>query len=56
MRRAVWAIVGPNSPLEAGIVDQDHLALAGQRVGQRGVPVVEVAAEVLEHHQRQRAG
>jgi hypothetical protein len=40
---------------DAGIVDDDHLALGGQRIAQRRIPVVEVAAEVLKHHQRRRA-
>jgi hypothetical protein len=34
------------------IVDEDHTALARQCVGERRIPVVEVAAEVLEHDQR----
>jgi hypothetical protein len=37
---------------DARVVDQDDLALSSERVGQRWIPVVEVAAEVLEHHQR----
>ena len=34
-----------------GVVDEDHLALGGQGIGQGGIPVVEVAAEVLKHQQ-----
>ena len=36
----------------AGIVDQDDLALGSQSVGERRIPVVEVAAEMLQHHER----
>jgi hypothetical protein len=46
----------PRRGPDAGIVDQDHLALGGERIGQRGVPVVEVAAEVLQQHQRHPGG
>ena len=38
---------------DAGVVDQDDLALRSERIGQRRIPVVQVAAEVLEHHERQ---
>jgi hypothetical protein len=37
---------------EAGVADGDHPAGPGQRVDQRGVPGVEVAAEVLEEQER----
>src|SRR3954470_16385024 len=42
---------GAGSP---AVVDQDALAVPGQAVDEQRVPVVEVAAEVLQHHQRQR--
>ncbi len=38
---------------DARVVDQDDLALGRERIGQRRIPVVQIAAEVLEHHQRQ---
>jgi len=37
---------------EARIVEQDQLAAAGESVGERGVPIVECACEVLEEKQR----
>jgi hypothetical protein len=42
-------------PADAGVVEQDHLAHRGQRVDERGVPVVEVAAEMLQQDQRRSA-
>src|SRR5205823_5737456 len=36
-----------------GRTSQDHLALGCEGVGERGIPVVEVAAEMLQHYQRQ---
>src|SRR4051812_13711526 len=47
-RAAELARRGPDTR----IVDEDDLALGGERVGHRGVPVVEVAAEVLQQDQR----
>ena len=41
---------------DARVVDQDDLALGGERVGQRRVPVVQVAAEVLQQHERHPRG
>ena len=38
---------------DARVVDQDDLAVGGERVDQGGVPVVEVAAEVLQQDERQ---
>ena len=38
---------------DARVVDQDDLALGCERVGERWIPVVQVAAEVLQHHERQ---
>ena len=38
---------------DAGVVDQDDLALGCERIGECGIPVVQVAAEVLQHHERQ---
>jgi hypothetical protein len=35
------------------VVGQDDLALGGERIGERRIPVVQVAAEVLQHHERQ---
>jgi hypothetical protein len=37
---------------DAGVVEGHDMAAGGQRVDQRGVPIVEVAAEVLEQDQR----
>jgi hypothetical protein len=34
---------------DAGVVDEDHLAVLSQCVGQRRIPVIEVPAEVLQH-------
>src|SRR4051794_12912085 len=39
---------------DAAVVEQDDLAVRGETVDQRGVPVVQVAAEVLQAHQRWR--
>jgi hypothetical protein len=52
----VGAIAARGSPVDGQhrVVDEDHLALGGQRIGQGGIPVVEVAAEVLKHQQRRR--
>src|SRR4051812_48549967 len=36
------------------VVDQDDLAVPRQAIDEQRVPVVEVAAEVLQHHERQR--
>jgi hypothetical protein len=33
---------------DAGVVEGDHAAIRGERIDQRGVPVVEIAAEVPE--------
>ena len=43
----------PGRGPDARVVDQDDLALGGERVGQRRIPVVQVAAEVLQQHERQ---
>src|SRR4029077_3309516 len=40
---------------DAGGVDEDDLALVRERVGECRVPVVEVAAEVLQEHEWHRA-
>jgi hypothetical protein len=40
----------------SGVVERDDPPVARQRVDQSGVPVVEVAAEMLEEHQRRRPG
>ena len=40
---------------DAGVVEQDHFAGSRQRVDERGVPVVEVAAEVLKQYERRSA-
>jgi hypothetical protein len=37
---------------DSGVVDGDDAPGQGQRVDQRGIPVVEVPAEVLEQDQR----
>ena len=50
--RAVWAIEArglPGRRTDARVVDEDDLALGRQGVGQGRVPVVQVAAKVLEH-------
>src|SRR4051795_11019761 len=39
---------------DPAVVDQDYLAVPRQAVDEQRVPAVEVAAEVLQHHQRQR--
>ena len=36
------------------VVDEDDLAVARQAIDEERVPAVEVAAEVLQHHERQR--
>jgi hypothetical protein len=41
---------------DPGVVEQDHLARGSKGVDERGVPVVEVAAEVLQQHERRGAG
>ena len=43
---------GSRRPGDAGIVEEDHFAKGGERVHEGGVPVVEVAAEVLQQHKR----
>jgi hypothetical protein len=37
---------------DADVVERDHASLRGEGVDQRGIPVVEVAAEVLEQDER----
>jgi hypothetical protein len=37
---------------DADIVECDHASIGGERIDQRGVPVVEVAAEVLQQNDR----
>ena len=37
---------------DAYVVEKDHLAFGGDRVDERGVPVVDVAAEVLQKDDR----
>ena len=46
----------PRRGPDARIVDQDDLALASERIGQGRIPVIQVAAEVLQHHKRQISG
>jgi hypothetical protein len=43
-------------PLEAAtpVVERDHSTAAGERIDERGIPVVEVAAKVLQGHERSR--
>jgi hypothetical protein len=41
---------------DAGVVDEDDLALGRQGIDKCRVPVVDVAAEVLQHQQRHVAG
>ena len=42
---------GPAGAAHPGVVEGDDPARRGERVDQGGIPVVEVAAEVLEQHQ-----
>jgi hypothetical protein len=37
---------------DADVVEGDHAALGGECVDQRGIPVVEVAAKVLQQDER----
>ena len=37
---------------DADVVERDHASIGGERVDERRVPVVEVAAEVLQQDQR----
>jgi hypothetical protein len=46
----------PGREAHAGVVEKHDLATPGQRVHQQGIPVVEIAAEVLKEHQRRHLG
>jgi len=46
----------PGRGADARIVDQDHLPSRGERIDQRRVPVVEVAAEMSQHQRYFRGG
>ncbi len=49
-------VFGTTPPdLPAGAVEQDHLAPGGDPVDELRIPVIEVAAEVLENEQRRSA-
>ena len=37
---------------DADVVERDHASIRGERVDERGIPVVEVAAEVLQQDER----
>ena len=55
---ASWAIasivfgVAAGRGADADVVERDHASIRGERVDERGVPVVEVAAEVLQQDER----
>ena len=40
---------------DADVVERDHASIRGERVDERGIPVVEVAAEVLQQDERHLA-
>ena len=37
---------------DAGVVEGDHTAISRERIDERGVPIVEIAAEVLQENKR----
>ena len=55
---ASWAIasIGVRRPAgrgaDADVVERDHASIRGERVDESGIPVVEVAAEVLQQDER----
>ncbi len=42
----------PGRGADADAVERDHPSIGGERIDQRGVPVVEVTAEVLQQDER----
>jgi hypothetical protein len=46
---------GAGGVADPAVVERDDPPVAGQRVDQRGIPVVQISAEVLEQDQRQHA-
>ena len=52
IRDVLWNRAGRAT--DAAVVQEDDLAVPREAVDEQRVPAVEVAAEVLQHHQRQR--
>ena len=46
---------GPRRQADPGVVHSDNLAARGEGAEQQRIPVIQVAAKMLQHHQRQHA-